>query len=548
MKKFAMMLIALVLCLGMTTSALAWNLEGTVFPLEQPANFTILTSGYRFVDIDKITSAKDWQALCAATNVNINFVFLGDYDAAETRNNLQMRLMGGDYGDAIMSVYVDTLSTADISDLGAAGMIVPLENYMTDPAVMPNFYKNVSSKLNYVMHNMKSGDGHTYAFFPVDETAGYTAGEALLQVNKAWLESWMTARGVDHSPATLAEFEDMLCYFRDSDLNGNGEKDEIPYMMAQGTYMGCATVEHAMGMYGIATKDSTADMNIMIDDDKCYFVHTTEAYKQALKTFSGWYADKLIWDEVFTANAETINNKFALATTAFGVVNVNVEIDGFITIAPPAIEGYQPRYHMHPATRSGIGQPYAVITDKCAQPEVLASFLDLLYDYENHLEWRYGSSAFTNGQLTLGEDGKYIFNVPAMPPAAGEVDDADRAMYDYIHGVGASTLDVFSEKVDMDSYYGGQSRVDGHILFHENGWWNPTEKIWPRCTILPEYAEDYSFMLTDVSSVLAEYRAKFVTGQLSVDDNWDEFQKKLEKLGINDMLEIVQKSYDAYLN
>ncbi len=42
-------------------------------------------------------------------------------------------------------------------------------------------------------------------------------------------------------PETLEEFENMLCYFRDHDMNGNGDaSDEIPYR-------GCA------GMEGIFT-------------------------------------------------------------------------------------------------------------------------------------------------------------------------------------------------------------------------------------------------------------------------------------------------------
>lgn len=55
---------------------------------------------------------------------------------------------------------------------------------------------------------------------------------------------------------------------------------------------------------------------------------------------------------------------------------------------------------------------------------------------------------------------------------------------------------------------------------------------------------DGQIMYTDVSNVLAEYRAKFVTDQLDVER--DNFQNKLKDVGIEKMLEIVQVVYDEY--
>ena len=102
--------------------------------------------------------------------------------------------------------------------------------------------------------------------------------------------------------------------------------------------------------------------------------------------------------------------------------------------------------------------------------------------------------------------------------------------------------------MDLDSYFGKQVRVAGSQMYYDAGVWNPTENLWPRCTLPEEHATDYAFMYTDVSAVVAEYRAKFVTGEYDIDAKWDEFQQKMVKLGINDMIDIIQKSYDAYVN
>ena len=549
-KRIATLLLVIMLALCTVNSALAleWNTEGTIFPLQEKVTFKVLTSGYRSADVREIEKNADWQALEAATNVDIEFVFIGDYDAAETRDNLQMRLLGGDYGDAIWSVYTDTLNTADIQDLALAQMIVPLNKYMEDAAVMPNFNRVVVEGSPAMYTNMKNADGNVNYIAGVTELSAYTAGEALMQINSEWLAAWKAARNVDHSPLTLAEFEDMLYFFRDSDLNGNGLKDEIPYFMTQGTYMGCMTVEHAMGMYGIATKDSTADMNIQISDDgTCYYVHTTDAYKEALKTFNKWYEDGLIWEEVFTGNSETVTGLVGNGATMIGVFNSCDGPAGFEPLMPPAVEGYQARYHMHPSTRLGVRQPNVVITDKCKNPDVLAAFIDMLYfNFDNNMHFVYGSIAERNGTLVKNEEGKYELvtlpegaQVEAYTVESGTINS-------FLGNMECYTMANFN--MELDSYFGKQVRVAGSQMYYDAGVWNPTENLWPRCTLPEEHATDYAFMYTDVSAVVAEYRAKFVTGEYDIDAKWDEFQQKMVKLGINDMIDIIQKSYDAYVN
>ena len=555
MRKLLATLLAITMLCGIVSAASAewdgWNLEGTIFPLAEPMTFTVLTSGYRYANIADIVNNKDWQALEAATNVHIDFVFLGDYDAPEAKNNLQMRLLSNDYGDAIMSVYLDNLTAADIEELSAAGKLADLTPYVNDPSIMPYIYKNVTTENPEMLRGMRSSDGKIYALYGVSGLAIYTAGEALMQVNEKWLNAWKAARGVDHSPADLAEFEDMLTYFADNDMNGNGDNDEIAYFIAQNTYQGCATLEHAMGMFGIATKDSALDMDVMINDDgECFFVYTTDMYKAGLKTFADWYKKGLVWEEIFTGNAETITAVMAEAQNKVGVVNNCGEMEGFVTILPPAIEGYQARYHMHPGARKGTaGQPYGVITDKCEHPEILAAFMDLMYDMENSLAVRYGTSAWTNGQLSYNDEGKVVFNVPAMPENKGSsaIADEDRPIHDFVWYIQQETQQTADKYYDLDSLFGGQSRVAGAQMYIDNNIWNPTGNIWPRCPMLPEYADDYSFMYTDVSAVLAEYRAQFVTGKLDVDAEWDNFQNKLNGLGIEKMTKMVQASYDAYI-
>ena len=558
MKRLLVIVLALMLCLSGTALAAAeWDLEGTMFPLEEPVTIKVLTSGYDYGDIKKIDENEDWKSLEAATNVNIEFDYLGTYTDDNTRDLMQTRLLNGDYGEAIWSFYFGTLTMTDIFDLGIAGIAQDLTPYVTDPAIMPNFTANVGDD---ILRSFKSTDGNIYAMRPVTQVNAYTAGEAMMQVNVDWLKQWQEAKGIDHTPATVEEFEDMLTYFKDNDMNGNGDAtDEIPYFMVQATVNGNATVEHAMGPWGIATKDSASDMNIQINDEgKCYYVHTTDAYRAALTQLADWYAKGLIYDEVFTANNETIAAIVGDAKNQFGVVNMVYNTDGFEPILPYSVDGYETRVFMHPTARTGVDNPSFVLTDKCQHPEVMMAFLDLYYNVANDLQIRYGSMAFDEGsyayehpdkQVTIkkGEDGKYYFNIPVAEEKVDVPDDVGM-IWRYMARLGCLTLDITDKYFDMASYLGDQPNVRGYMKYDEAGIWNPTDVIWGRYTLLEDDQTDYNFMYADESATLAEYRAAFMAGEKEInDENWNAFQEQLKTNGIEEMTEIVQRAYDDFL-
>jgi putative aldouronate transport system substrate-binding protein len=559
MKKILTIVLAIAMLLSVGAMAEAqWDLEGTIFPLEETVHFDILTSGYDYGDIKKIDENKDWQSLLAATNVDIDFIYLGPYTSDDSRDLMQTRLVTQDYGEAIWSFYFSTLTASDIFDLGQAGMVLDLTPYLEDPTITPNFNKNVPES---IVRNFKSSDGNIYAMRSVTQINAYTAGEGMFQVNVDWLKQWQEAKGIDHTPATVEEFEDMLTYFRDNDMNGNGDAtDEIPYFMVQQTVNGNATVEHAMSPWGLATKDSGPDMNIQINEDnQCYYIMTTDAYRAALTQLADWYSKGLIYEDVFTANTETITAIVADAKNQFGVVNMVYNTDGFEPMLPYDVEGYDTRVFMHPTARSGVDNPMFVITDKCQNPEVLMAFFDLTYNVFNSLQMRFGSMAFEEGSyayehqdtqvtITKGEDGKYVFHMPAVEEKVNVPDDVGWINRYLTCFSGPLTLEITGEQFDMDSYLGDQPNVRGFKMYEEAGVWNPTDLIWGRYTLLEEDQADYTFMYADAFATLAEYRAAFLVGEKEInDDTWTEFQDKLKANGIDDMIEMVQRAYDAYL-
>lgn len=51
----------------------------------------------------------------------------------------------------------------------------------------------------------------------------------------------------------------------------------------------------------------------------------------------------------------------------------------------------------------------------------------------------------------------------------------------------------------------------------------------------------------DVAQFVEEMRDKFITGNESF-DNWDQYLSELEKMGLDEVIEVYQNAYERYLD
>ena len=78
---------------------------------------------------------------------------------------------------------------------------------------------------------------------------------------------------------------------------------------------------------------------------------------------------------------------------------------------------------------------------------------------------------------------------------------------------------------------------------------NDTEKYFvpqSAISVAEENMSDYSSIKSEVDTCVNEYFSKFVTGEYSVDEKWDEYISTLEGMGIETMLQYYQEAYDEY--
>jgi putative aldouronate transport system substrate-binding protein len=73
-------------------------------------------------------------------------------------------------------------------------------------------------------------------------------------------------------------------------------------------------------------------------------------------------------------------------------------------------------------------------------------------------------------------------------------------------------------------------------------WKSPTVKHIAMFT--DEEQELMAYYNVDVKGVYGEYRAKFITGQLSVDADWDTYLNEIKKMGIDELTRAWQMIHD----
>ncbi len=144
--------------------------------------------------------------------INIEFYML-PVDAADTRTKIALMATGG---ESLPDVFVvdNHLSAEMILAYGQAGLFMAIEDYVNDPACMPNFNAIPDADRQILCTAQTQADGHMYSLSAYEpETWNFTPFR--MYINQAWLDA--VGKEV---PTTTAELKDVLIAFRDGDPKG----------------------------------------------------------------------------------------------------------------------------------------------------------------------------------------------------------------------------------------------------------------------------------------------------------------------------------------
>ena len=497
------------------------------FPLKETATLSFITSapsGSTQNPNDRLI----FKRLKEETNVEINWTcFVSDQFA--DKKNLAL---------ANAKNLPDGLFNADMSDYdllryAKQGVIIPVEDLIEQ--YMPNLKKVLDENPTY-KEMITAPDGHIYSF-PWIEQLG--SGKEAIQaiggmpfINKAWLDKL----GLE-IPKTTAELEKVLIAFKENDMAGDGQTIPMSFIMNGGN----DDMGFILGAFGEGYGD-VPDHIAVSNNKEVVYTAIQEGYKEGLIWMHNLAEQGLIDPEAYTQDWSTYvaKGKAGRYGVLFSWDAANVVDDMSNYVPLPALTGPEGNKNAPRTSRSdtsGLQRGRCVLTSKCSNTALAASWIDLMYSPQQSAQNNWG----TYGQ----EDVANIFEM------------SSDGILTHLDLTGESPSEVRNAQMVggplavLDSYYNkyvtcpddAQYRLDWIKDIYEADMNN--EYVFPNIFMSQEDLDSITQYTTDLDSYVNRMKSEFVMNG-NVEEGWNDYLKNLEGYGIDKYLTIMQRNLDNY--
>jgi putative aldouronate transport system substrate-binding protein len=522
------------------------NLSGTMPIIKDPSKFPnldvlMVQRAEQILPTNEIAMLKK---IAETTGVYFNWIEIPHEGAVEKIN--LMLASGTELPDVLWN-------NAPVAQYVNEDIFVPsedlVEKYMPKLKAIYKDHPNYRGMVNYP-------DGHSYGFPYIEEVDGLVLTPGPFLINTEWLK-----KVGKKMPATVDEFTDVLRAFRDGgDLNGNGKADEVPYAvyLTGDDWSGaCNTFNQFTGAFGQADSYGGKNTNnhLRVIDGKVVFTASDVAFRETAKYFNMLKNEKLLDVDSFSpgpsAGMPLYQHKLAEPVALIGVVgmwgpdseivdpNVRRQYKGIPRLSGPRGKtGFiLNSSEMHDPSR-------AVITTTCKYPEVVAAFVDCLYDPEISLTMNWGAEGIV---FRRGDDNKLHYrlddknNIELIDPYKSynemrfnsALPDSPLAILtEYFETIGDYPWDAISITE-------GQIANGKHELLKE---YIPVPKI----ILKPDEQTKISMIAPIVGSIVQRYTFQWVLDG-DADKTWGAYLGELNAAGVNDLVQVYQEAYERFL-
>lgn len=277
-----------------STAASSAAAETTLPIVKEPITLTILAATQSTFSLS--SDLPFYKELAKRTNITLDIQLLPSSDTAQKFNVI---MASGNLPDL-----VDWTSMNDVTKYGTEGAFIPLEKYisqcpnikkvLTDPPIENLPFQQ--SILGYIT----SSDGHIYSLPFINPSSTIGAVFAIRT-------DWLTKVG-DTVPTTTDELEKVLLDFKNKDPNGNGQADEIPYVVDSSHWNALFPLINAFGAH--------MDLYLNSKTDTIQYGPMEDAYKDGLTYLNKLYSEGLI------------DTNYASATSATWIAQMTGSIGG----------------------------------------------------------------------------------------------------------------------------------------------------------------------------------------------------------------------------
>lgn len=456
-----------------------------------------------------------YQEMERRTGVHLEFEMVS---SADYQTNFNLMIASGNLADMIYvgaSYYAEGVDAA-IDD----GYFLDLTDLVDE--YMPNYEKIRTSDVQYELLST-TDSGRLGAVYELRQSK-----------QGPWLGLWIRQDWLDDlnldTPVTFDDYHEVLTAFKNEKgatapliLNFSGSDGEF------GTMSGGLNVLNSWQL------DETGKVN---------FGPYMDAWKEYVTIMHQWYTEGLI-DPDFMATDERTADMAKVVTGASGLFAALYTMPSVYEAAsedpnmdlapvnPPVMnEGDEGHIRLRDSYTSGN----TAISADSENWEVALRWLDYLYTDEGALLANYGVEGDT---FEFDENGKPVFTDKILNNENGWTMTQTVASYLCPSAGIANWSDWTRELAGVPEK--DQACYDVWSEFSDD--WRLPSSV----TLTQEESTERAALYADISTIVKEQTAQFISGALDIESNWDAYISALEASGMERAIEITQAAYDRYL-
>ena len=326
--------------------------------------------------------------LYTQTNVFVNWE-----NVSESVYSQQKNLIFGNADNRPDAIYHAGMGAGEIIKYAKRKVLVPISDYLD---YMPNFSKLLEERPDIKNQLINIEDGKIYSL-PRIEEMGLLANPNLLFLNVAWTKAAIDAGAVtgltaadlkDGLSLTSAQMEQILTYFRDNDMNGNGKTDdERPLSFVYNNWQG-----NQCDLYGMFGLNDNLEHRVVVDGKVTYTIRD-DRFRDATNFIADW-VDRGLIDKVsfeqsqdnFLANGKGLETYGAFYW--WESETVVSEPEHYIVCNPLIGPGGDQTICVSNNPEISAGE--VILFSNCQYPEVLLAYFDRYYDPVISAQINYG--------------------------------------------------------------------------------------------------------------------------------------------------------------
>lgn len=521
MKKRLSLLLALFMALSLTT---AIAIEDPIpfkgeFPFsKEPITLDVFSMRGVYARGD-FNDLKCWEWLKEKTNIGLNFEAYTDDVINE---KLSLKLASPDLPDLFFKCSMDN---ASVLKYAKDGVFIPITPYLEEYA--PHFYYQIQNDPS-LRAFLTMPDGEIYGFNYIVSASNFMTPPVF--VNGEWLKEL----GYDEVPADLEELKQLLIKVRDTDLNGNGEKDEVPLIATSLDNL----YRLFAGAFGINNRGRTSEYFDVDENGDLRYIPTSDGYKKLLRYFNELYAEGLMYKEIFDssiANMTAVGEQNRIFLSKGSIHYVGAENkDKFVGVETifKGPDGYQ----MNADVGNPIFNMNTFITCDNKYPEETVRLIDYFYSREG-VELMFGG--FEGITFERNEEGNPVYNDFVQNNPDGLLNE--EVLGSYVPWGGGANPSMAEDRVFGENMFSDVEKAVCKVRIKA-----APEVVWGKFNFDDEQYRRLSILQTDIDTYVQEMRAKFITGDADIDADWENYISTLNRMGLEEYYAINQAGLEAY--